>query len=147
MQKLLPFRALRRPRRSRTDACTRPPPLTPNEWWAQALQSKAWPLEERGKGGIRTARAAGRARIKQKSEPPDARGTGGGRAPRGSLYGGKDIHALPRREQAVHPAKCWDLAPPAGSSLTRGGPGGLCRYIRTGVPHARVSRLLASHYL
>jgi hypothetical protein len=31
------------------------------------------------------------------------------------------------------------MAPPAGSFLTRGGPGGLYRYIRTGVPPARVS--------
>jgi hypothetical protein len=70
--------------------------------------------------------------IKQESEPPDARGAGGGRAPRGSRQGGKDIPALSRREQAVHPAQRWDMAPPAVSFLTRGGPGGLCRYIRIG---------------
>jgi hypothetical protein len=146
MQKLLPSRALRRSRRSRTVACTRPPPLAPNDWWAQARQSKAWPLEERGKGGIRTARAAGRARKRQESEPPDAHGAGVGQAPRGSRYEGKDIHTLSRREQAVHPAQCWDQAPPAGSPLTRDGPGSLCQYIRTGVPPARVSRPLASHH-
>jgi hypothetical protein len=145
-KRLLPSCALRRPRRSRTVACTRPPPLTPNDWWARAHQSMAWPLEERGKGGIRTARAAGWARIRQESEPPHAHGAGGGRAPWGSRFGRKDIHALTWREQAVHPAQCWDLAPPAGSSLTRGGPGGLCRYIRTGVPPARVSRPLASQH-
>jgi hypothetical protein len=143
-KRLLPSRAPRRPRRTRTVACTRPPPLTPHDRQAQAHQSWAWPLEERGKGGIRTAQAAGRARIRQESEPPDAHGAGGGRTPRGSHFGGKDIHALSRREQAVHPARCWDLAPPTGSSLSRGGPGGLCRYIQTGVPPARVSRPLAS---
>jgi hypothetical protein len=50
----------------------------------------------------------------------------------------------PRRKQAVHSAHRWDMAPPAGSFLTRGGLGGLCRYIRIGVPPARVSRPLAS---
>jgi hypothetical protein len=77
-------RAPRRPRRSRRVACTRPPPLTLNDWWARARQSKEWPLEAAGKGGIRTARAARRARIRQESEPSDAHGAGGGRAPRGS---------------------------------------------------------------
>jgi hypothetical protein len=37
------------------------------------------------------------------------------------------------------------MAPPADLFLTRGGPGGLCWYIRIGVPPARVSRPLASH--
>ena len=32
------------------------------------------------------------------------------------------------------------VAPPAGSYLTRGGPGGHCRYPRTGVPPLTVSR-------
>ena len=32
------------------------------------------------------------------------------------------------------------VAPPAGSYLTRGGPGGHCRYPRTGVPSLAVSR-------
>jgi hypothetical protein len=59
-----PSRAPRRPRRSRTAACTRPPPLTPNDWWARARQLRVWPLEARGKGKIRTARVVGRARIK-----------------------------------------------------------------------------------
>jgi hypothetical protein len=102
-------------------------------------------LEDRGKGGIRTAHAARRARIRQESEPSDAHGAHGGRAPLESRYERKDIHALARRERAVHPARCWDLAPPAGSSLSLGGPGGHCRYIQTGVPLARVSRPLASH--
>jgi hypothetical protein len=31
------------------------------------------------------------------------------------------------------------MAPSAGSFLTRGGPGGLCRYIRIGVPPGMVS--------
>jgi hypothetical protein len=79
-----PSRAPRLSRRSRTAAYTKPPPLTPNGWWARAHQSRVWPLEARGKGGIRTARAAGRARIRQESEPPDAHDAGGGRAPRGS---------------------------------------------------------------
>jgi hypothetical protein len=122
-----------------------PPSLTPYDRWARARQSAAWALEDRGRGGIRTARAARRARIRQESEPSDAHGVRGGRAPRGSRYGRKDVRALTRRERTVHPARCWDLAPPAGSSLSRGGPGGLCRYIQTGVPPARVSSPLASH--
>jgi hypothetical protein len=48
-----------------------------------------------GKGGTRTARGAGQARIRQESEPPDARGTGGGWAPLGSRRGGKVFPALP----------------------------------------------------
>jgi hypothetical protein len=121
------------------------PSLTLYGQWARAHQSLAWVLEDRGKGGIRTARAVGRAQIRQESEPSDAHGVRGGRAPRGSRYGQKDIHALTWRERAVHSARCWDLAPPAGSFLSRGGPGGLCRYIRIGVAPARVSRPLASH--
>jgi hypothetical protein len=121
------------------------PSLTLYDQWARAHQSLAWVLEGCGKGRIRTARTARRARIRQESEPSDAHGARGGRAPRGSRYGRKDIHALARRERAVHPARCWDLAPPAGSSLSRGGPGGLCRYIQIGVPPARVSRPSASH--
>jgi hypothetical protein len=127
-----------------------PPLLTLYDRWARAHQSSAWVQEDQGgggekKGGDRTARAARRARIRQEPEPSGAHGARGGRAPRGSRYGRKDIHALPRRERVVHPARCWDLAPPAGSSLSRGGPGGLCRYIRTAVPPARVSRPLAFH--
>jgi hypothetical protein len=116
------------------------PTLTLNDRWARVHQSLAWALEDRGKGGIRTARAARRARMRQESEPSDAHGARGRRVPRGSRYGRKDIRALAWRERAVHPARCWDLAPPAGSSLSRGGPGGLCRYIQIGVPPARVSR-------
>jgi hypothetical protein len=121
------------------------PSLTHHDQWARAHQSLAWVLQGRGRGGIRTARAARRARIRQESEPSDAHGARGGRAPRGSLYGQKDIHALTWRERAVHPARCWDLAPPAGSFLSRGGPGGLCRYVRVGVPPARVSGPSDSH--
>jgi hypothetical protein len=53
-----PSRAPPRPRRSRTAACTRPPPLTPNDWWAWARQSKEWLLEAGGKA---------------ESEPPEPR--------------------------------------------------------------------------
>jgi hypothetical protein len=74
------------------------PSLTLNDQWSWAYQSLAWVLEGRGKGRIRTARAARRARIRQESEPSDAHGACGGRAPRGSRYGRKDIHALARRE-------------------------------------------------
>jgi hypothetical protein len=31
--------------------------------------------------------------------------------------GEKDIHALSQREQAIHPAQRWNMAPPTGSSL------------------------------
>jgi hypothetical protein len=49
-----PSRASQRPRGSRTATYTRPPPLTLNDRWARACQSKEWPLEVGAKGGIRT---------------------------------------------------------------------------------------------
>jgi hypothetical protein len=47
-----PSRAPRRPRSSRTVACTRPPPLTPNDWWARARKSKECPLEAGGRQNL-----------------------------------------------------------------------------------------------
>jgi hypothetical protein len=45
---------------------------------------------------------------------------------------GKVLLAPSQWEQPVHPAQHKIMAPPAGSYLTRGGPGGLYRYVQTG---------------
>jgi len=59
-----------------------------------------------------------------------------------------EVHLCPSEVRAAGlslPLHCGsylhkDMAPPAGSYLTRGGPGGYCRYPRTGVPPLAVSR-------
>jgi hypothetical protein len=96
---------------------------TPGPRLSPSMIGGPWPVGQRsgcwrrgGEGGIRTARAAGRAQIRQEPEPSGARSAGRRRAPRGSCQGEKSSLPLhdnrnagiwPHLRFVPHPRWAW----------------------------------------
>jgi hypothetical protein len=70
---------------------------------------------------------------------------GGGRAPRGSRFGGKRLPCPFSAGTSCPPGAMLGSGPTCGFIPLPRWARGLCRYIQVGVPPARVSRPLTSH--